>query len=297
MDMYSENKLFEEKETSFYITLPSKASRTQNPSKYTIDLDKPLELNGNWSTGVSSFFIRHSWKKQGTFIRIWHSESQNFDINTPINETIHATSNRMYIDISIQSLDFEKKQFLDDLNTIIANRMTNVIDDKGLHNIEHTHSDTGIFDRIVFNDSLDFKWDSRKKRYAMRNAYFKIQLPYVLCCALGFDDNTFSATQNNYLPAKCTPNYMSDTEYLYIYSDIINSSIIGQSHAQIFEIEPIETSYGDLISHKYNTVHYYGINCSKVHSISIEFTNSQGINLPCRFGETVVVLHFLKKSI
>lgn len=303
MEIETNNKLFDEKSSSFYVTLPSNDSRTRNPSKFTIDLETSLELPGNWSVSLTSISIRNSWlyDYKDNFIRIWHSDSTDFDMNNRINTANHSMTDMEYIDIDISNVDFKQQSTIhiaEELNKTIVERMNVISDDMGKINDEHPDLEIGIFDRIRSEDGLNFsvKWTNYSMYCLLKSLYFKIHLPKILCYRLGFDTNVFEK-RDDWEVAKLKPNYMSTIENIYIYSDIIESSIIGQSHAQCFGMIPVNVNYGELIYHRYSSAHYYTLNTSKINSISIEITDSYGKNLISQFGETVVVLHFIKKSI
>ncbi len=296
------NNLFNESETSFYLTLPSSSSRKNStPSTFTIDLESPIFLKGVWCCGLAQISIPHSWKKpsENAYIRIYHSECINFDPNIvgDLNAT-HSIHSRNFIDVDISSIDFDniknKEEFCKTLNGLIENRMKNVSDNFGLIPVNELPSDIepsentspptseirkGFFDNIKSKNALLFSWINNS--FCCKNKYFRIRIPPVLAFTLGYDNIDIMRKM---------------VQHLYIYTNLINSSKVGDRHAQLLRWLSVKSNYGDSYEYIFEKIFYFDVNVSSIYNVSIDISDITGIPINCTFGQTICTLHFKKKS-
>ena len=291
-----------ESQKSFYITLPSTSANDNvyNSTNFTIDLEKPLDLEGNWTCALTDLSISHSWKTklQNQYIRIYHSSCQNFDRATPVNESSHATAERKFIDICIDSLDIDNKnksKIMHDLNGIIKKRLENIHDDHGLFE-EGTPRPIGVFDRLDVRDSLVFRYMIHRNNptFCLKSKFFKIRIPKMLCHVLGFDEDMFDANAEFYIPTM-KPFYHPSIDRLYIYTDIVSDSYIGVGHGQIIRSIPVTSRYGGSLHFSFNNLQYFDVISQRIHRISINITDPVGNNLDSKWGTCTIVMHFRKK--
>ena len=83
---------------------------------------------------------------------------------------------------------------------------------------------------------------------------------------------------------------------LYLYTDIIQETFVGDSYAKLLrQIEiPQDSVWGEQIVIKYDKPHYLPL-CSNIfETIEIDFKNELGQTLPFEFGRTIVKLHFVR---
>ena len=90
---------------------------------------------------------------------------------------------------------------------------------------------------------------------------------------------------------------MSDDNFLYIYSNIVEETSINESRANILKITPVDSQFGEILSQNYEKEMFVNVNTSKLHEIKIEIRNGLGDLINAKFGSTIICLHFIKRSL
>lgn len=85
---------------------------------------------------------------------------------------------------------------------------------------------------------------------------------------------------------------------LYVYTDIIQPRIVGNSKAPLLRLVEIPSKYryGDDIYIKYKSRFYHPLNHHEIDKISIVFKDDTGKDIRFNFGRTTLTLHFRKKD-
>jgi hypothetical protein len=92
-----------------------------------------------------------------------------------------------------------------------------------------------------------------------------------------------------------TVNLLSPLSYLYVYSDLINTSHMGNIQANILALTGITSHYGDMINLEFVNPEYHIVNKSRISEISIQITDMLGRDFHFVQSECVIKLH-LKRS-
>lgn len=81
---------------------------------------------------------------------------------------------------------------------------------------------------------------------------------------------------------------------VYIYSDIIMGSIVGDSHTKLLRVVhvPGGTQFGDWVHIIFPVVYYNRLVSNEFETIEIDIKNGYNESMPFLFGRSFVVLHF-----
>ena len=63
---------------------------------------------------------------------------------------------------------------------------------------------------------------------------------------------------------------------IFVYSDIIDTELVGNTQAPMYRYFPIQTKWGDQSSWNVNPPYYVKLNQNLIRSISIRLCNEQG---------------------
>jgi hypothetical protein len=287
-------------ENDFYLILTSddSSSMDNTPSSFQTVLDNPIELSGSWGVSLQSLYMNHSWSNllENEYIRIYNSAiGDNFDESLPFNNYLHGTVVRPYVDILLKEVEWYKHDFTETLNNVISFAMAHISNRK-----ETRH---GYFDGKYYKNALKFTYDSYARHYEIESKYYAIHIPRKLSNLLGFTQCLFKSNEEKLKADDKTifistypPNFINDNDFLYIYSNIVDEIPINNSRANILKITQVDTNFGDILSQTFLKEMYVNVSTSKLHKIAVEIRNSGGHLLQTKFGSTIMVLHFIKKS-
>ena len=120
-----------------------------------------------------------------------------------------------------------------------------------------------------------------------------LKLSNSLAKILGFEQEEFDA--GVYIaPWVCdvTQGFHS----LYIYSNIVEPSMVGDALVPLLRIVPIEGSSGKMVSHTYQNIQYLPLQQRQFDTIEIDIRDDTGLPVPFERGKVVVALHFRKRQ-
>lgn len=115
-----------------------------------------------------------------------------------------------------------------------------------------------------------------------------------LCEILGFTQNKF--TEGEYVSEYNLELSAGITE-IYVYTDIVSSSLVGDVSASILKIIPIGNESGNQIVKYFPVPIYFPLKKHYFDTIEIEFKTSTGSRLKFLSGKSYLVLSFRKKMI
>jgi hypothetical protein len=93
--------------------------------------------------------------------------------------------------------------------------------------------------------------------------------------------------------AKYPPDFRGGIDQLYLYSNIAQPQIIGDSYGQVLRIVSVtdDKDFGTIIEHVYPTPHYVPVQLRNLDTISISINTDQNVPIRFMYGKTLVKLH------
>jgi hypothetical protein len=91
----------------------------------------------------------------------------------------------------------------------------------------------------------------------------------------------------------------ADRNLIYVYSDIVAPSVVGNTFWQLLKIVsiPIFKAFGDTVSESYHTPQYHRVLPSEFNRIEVDLKFDTGERVPFEYGRTCLILHFRKRSL
>ncbi len=139
----------------------------------------------------------------------------------------------------------------------------------------------------------------RREGFYKAGKYIEVKLPYdgieieldwPLGALLGFKERVIKGRD------RITGEYPFDVKNsfysLFIYSDIIEPQVVGDTHAKLLQVTPAPQRTNTIISHTFNPVQYVPLEKKHFESILIAIRNSAGDLVPFTTGLSIVKLHF-----
>ena len=275
----------------FYMTLPSNASMKLHPDNtlahYITDLPQRIDLTGVWECGLAEIQYPHTWYNV-TEEDVWFFLSEN------------DTTGR------IPSTKFSSGYYKDPLTLMY-------------------HVNKGLYSMWTDKVRAQMSYSSVTQKMTLHmtpNTVFTIPYHSATAPMLGFRRSVVTtppvvvateAESTRVHPSTSLispPNQTSDDSYpfhneadgvvsmtrgidtIYVYTDVVESRIMGDSLAPLLRALPISGRHGDTVSDRFTNIHYVPLMYSHFHLIEVDIRDDTGRRVPFEYGRVMVTLHF-----
>ena len=83
---------------------------------------------------------------------------------------------------------------------------------------------------------------------------------------------------------------------IYVYCDIVEPQIVGDTGAQLLKSIPAEGKFGDIIAKTFTNIQYVPIRTKSFEAVEVLLRNDTGDPVPFERGKVVITLHFRQHS-
>ena len=271
--------------TDFYMTLPSNASMKTHLDNtlthYTTDLPHRIDRTGEWECGLTEMQYSHTW----------YNVTEN-DVWLFLNE-IDAPDTSQRTKLSCG--------YFDDPLTLMY------------------HVNKGLYSLGTAKTRAQMSYSSVTQKMTLHmTANILFTIPYYSATAsmLGFREPVASEVETaTTSTSSLVPDSMpSGSSYpfhieadnvvdmtqgfntLYVYTDVVESRIVGDTLALLLRSIPISGRHGDRVSERFTNVHYVPLLRSNFHSIEVDIRDDMGRRVPFEYGRVTVTLHFRRRK-
>ena len=271
--------------TDFYMTLPSNASMKMHPDNtlthYVTELPHCVDLVGEWECGLTEMQYSHTWYNV-TEDDVWLflEEADAPDINRRSRLSCGYYDDPLtllyHVNNALYSLRTEKVRAQMSYSSV-TQKMTLHMTENTIFTIPYHSSTTSMlgFHKIVASgtkmDATSASSLDSVSRTSDSSYPFHFEAPNVMDLTQGF--NT-----------------------LYVYTDVVESCIVGDTLAPLLRSIPISGRHGDRVSERFTNVHYIPLLRSNFHSIEVDIRDDMGRRVPFEYGRVTVTLHFRRRK-
>ena len=89
---------------------------------------------------------------------------------------------------------------------------------------------------------------------------------------------------------------MDPVDSLYVYCDVVEPRVVGDSQVPLLRIVPAEGDHGQLVTRIYENVHYVRLQRKSFQTIEINIRDRTGNIVPFEQGTLNVTLHFRQRK-
>lgn len=253
---------------SFYVTLPSNSSMNVYPDNtltyFTTLLSKPLDLRGKWEVAMTGISYTRSWyditKADGSFDYKMGSDQP-------------WVQNRYTI-----RTDLDPRE--------IAQRLT--LNGAGI-----------LFEYLPGGGKFSVRLKTEGPEHCQIKANGR------LSALLGLREVMTLVTElttdkrgNEVSYAHYKMNGIADLQpirQLYVYTDIIDHQMVGDTTAPLLRNVPVEGKFGSMVNIDFSKLEYKSVSTSLVNTINIDIRDDTGKRIPFNNGRVIVKLHFRQK--
>jgi hypothetical protein len=250
--------------TQFYLTLPSNSKTTNTAACFETSLPQQINLEGNWECALCDFIYPNTWfnvlPDQATF--------QFFDLD---NNTRHK--------IKIVPSRYETVQ---DLVKAINEAISFASKGQGFDKyIQLTYNELWKFVKLTVDQKH------------IKSLKFSEHVTYML----GFTHEQLTGSKDAEMLKEVAlhpPDMHGGMHYLYLYCDVLQPQIVGNTLAPLLQVVNVEGRYMDIVNRTYISPHYVPVLKKCFSSIEINIKNDQNQLVTFAFGKCIVKLHFRK---
>ena len=140
-------------------------------------------------------------------------------------------------------------------------------------------------------------------RFAQSSQRFHLDIPPG--CSLHFSEPLSSMLGLGYGRVACNDltlrgrfpiDLSRGIDSLYVYSDVVQTKLVGDTSVPLLAIVPISGTHGHMSFKEYSTPVYSDLAKNIFSTIEIYIMDSGGRSIPFEFGKVTVLLHFRKKE-
>ena len=83
---------------------------------------------------------------------------------------------------------------------------------------------------------------------------------------------------------------------LYVYTNVVESRVVGDSVVPLLRIVPLEGKHGDVVSKNFDNVQYITVLHREFTTIEIDIRDDAGRHVPFERSRVTVTLHFRRRK-
>ena len=229
-------------------------------TSYQVRLPQPISLEGDWEVGLSEIQYPHSWYNVGRFrLAVF-----------PEHMTVTAGIVTLY-----EGFYHTPGLLISELNRITAKSKL-----------------------LEWSKKVEFLYNPIQQKTLLKvDKGFKLKMDQNLCRILGYECESEAVifTEGTHR-AKYVMDLRQGFDNLYIYTNIIEPRVVGDSMAPLLRIVPSSGKHGEVVRYVFNPTHYVPLLFKSFETVKVDIRDDTGTVVPFESGKVVVTLHLRRKK-
>ena len=292
----------------FYLTLPSNASMKMYPDNtlahYITDLPRRIDLTGEWECGLAEIQYPHTWYNV-TEEDVWFFLNEKNP--TGLIPSMKLASgyyrgpvtlmNRVNRGLRLMSTDKARAKLS---YSIITQKMTLHMSSDTVFTIPY-HSALGpmlgFYKSVVTSPPAVAAAAAAAVAADSTRQHVHPRLSGTSATVIMPPPPTHSP--NAPYPfrkvAEDVVNMNRGFDTIYVYTDVVEYRIVGDSVASLLRALPVGGIHGATVSNRFTNIHYVPLLYSHFKSIEMDIRDDTGRRVPFEYGRVTVALHFRRR--
>lgn len=256
----------------FYLTLPSNTGQNTNPASFRITLPRKIQLTGEWEVALSELIYPHSWYNirapDNIFYVLFKSDQEGIAPLPQSDITLRCSIPEGYysnVNDLLKTMEARIKQQHPWVPDPLPVKFT--------------------YDTILNRVQID-----------LVEPAIDIQPSKALTYMLGYGVDDFEDISDEPGMAPHPPDMRAGVVSLYIYTDLVEHTIVGDTVAPLLRAVAIQSNFGDIVDKVFQVSHYIPVLKKDFDTVEIEIKTDQNRLLEIQFGKTIVKLHFRRRK-
>ena len=285
-------------QNEFYIILPSNSGHSSNDKtgNFSVYLPKNIQLDGEWEVALTEIIFPYTWVNLPDRV-----ETDGAHTTTVFVQ--FRNGNVLYFDVSKGQYD-TVSQLLKTLNQTLNHNIGSF----KKHSLFQENKSTDLARKISedkLSNILKFKIDEVSKQVyvAFQTSAIKtVALSKHLSYMLGFESGYISAKNVHEKTwyeekAKYAPDLHVVGDALYVYCNLVQPQLVGDTCAPLLRIVHVNGTYGNTIEKTFFNRNYLPLIVKNFTRIHIDIKSSDNRYIEFDSGKTIVTLHFRRKRL
>ena len=280
-------------QNDFYITLCSNVSLVDHENtaaNFVTQLPSPIVLDAGWKVGLSEIHFTNSWCNLRSDCRIEvRSVQPGVDENEVFNSFITLPAGR-YDDI---------EELIDEISSKMKESATNHVEKLPVLNINSfTRRITMEYGYTVEGNLLLVKFDDDLAQLlGVSDGYLSSFAHQIVTLSDEKISINPSTSAGEIYISKRSYDLTGGIQSLFVYSDVVDYSIVGNTRAQLLRMAHIPSStFGSNCVDRYENPHYFPLSTKEINSIEIHIKDDSNQTVGFEFGKVKLVLHFVRNG-
>jgi len=276
----------------FYMILPSNSSMQFYPNNtltnYKTRLQIPIELAGDWEVALAEISFPLSWftisSEFGKF---------TFSCNSPALG--NGEPSRRNFELQVPAGYYKSvREITQQMNSLITRAM----------NKPYSVTLPNSMEVITYMPLDHTKWPQMKYIDPWRkvgvvlppNSSLKVDKLLAVVLGWGVNPLTNDGVSSTLLTGTNASDLYGGIHNIYVYTDIVENLVVGDSRAPLLRIVEAEGDYGDVLYQSFEIPHYIPVRKKRFDTIELDIRDVFGEPLSFESGALVVTLHFRRAS-
>ena len=293
--------------TDFYLTLPSNASMKMYPDNtlahYITDLPRLIDMTGEWECGLAEIQYPHTWYNIGMY-DTWFFLNETIAMDLTPSARISAGYYKSPMSLM--------NHVNEGLNSMATDKVRAKLSYSAITQKMTLHMTPGTEFTVPRRSALGIMLGFESSVISSPPSTVPVILGSIMSVTISAAEAT--STEGNpstalFLPPKETPDgpytYRKEAEHvvqmdqgfdtIYVYTDVVESRIVGDSVAPLLRALPVGGRHGETVSDRFTNIHYVLLLYSHFKSIEIDIRDDIGRRVPFEYGRVTVTLHFRRR--
>ena len=155
-------------------------------------------------------------------------------------------------------------------------------------------TESNPYEQKYTDEAFVLRFDHIHQRVILEcNRKTRIELSPLVQYMLGFKQSVIRTTT----VADYPPDMRAGIDSLYVYCNLCQPQIVGDTMEPLLRILPVTGEYGSVIHRVFSAPHYIGVLHRDFSAVEISIKTDRNANVPFAFGKIVVKFHFRRKRI
>jgi hypothetical protein len=290
---------FQSRVDSFQLILPSNSSMTiyedNTLTNYTTFLPDDVELDGQWEVALTEIRYPHTWYTYKTD-RKFTVQVINFEIETNQTEGSEMLDLESYVFTDIRHL-------IQSVNNLVRDALSSETSNPPSLSYDEIMCKTIMHDSVERSISLTavtLNTDDRTTEPLRTTVFRSLVFNPALREALGFTELNYHTPGRSKTMRTVASNEVSlrnGFDNIYVYSDIVLPSVVGDVRAQLLKLVDIKGSPGENVCISYDKPPFLPLMKNNFRQIEILLKSDTGENIKFTSGKVIVTLQFRRQRL
>jgi len=283
--------------TEFYLTIPSNTHIGNKTCDFRVELPDVIKLSGQWDVALAQIQYPKSWNnvteepdlrpffnKNDIFIMLEDSSHRSFQVTIP---TSHYDTVNDLLSVIADKTEEKVKQLLEE-------ELVKKTEEDGEEEESTYVTKLKMVPRAIF-----WNFDPVQKRVTVKfkqDVVSAIRLSEHLQYMLGFEERDLYNWNMYKDIAKYPMDMRAGVDALYVYCDLIENQIVGNTREPLLRILPVQGNYGEIVDQDFVARHYIPLLKKEFSTVQISIKSDCDVLIPFAFGKVIVKLHFKKRE-